>query len=98
MKRLVELTAEAESDLADAVMWYEGRLPGLGVDLVAKVRQTLSRIADSPELFAPLHKDVRRAPVKRFPYGVFYRIREERVEVVGVFHDSRDPAEWQGRA
>jgi plasmid stabilization system protein ParE len=64
---LVILTAEAEADLDDAAQWYERRSAGLGVDLVARVRDTLSRIGDTPELYPEVHKDVRRAPVRRFP-------------------------------
>jgi hypothetical protein len=28
---------------------------------------------------------------------VFYRAEPTRVQVIGVFHSSRDPAIWQGR-
>ena len=93
----VVLTAEAEADLDDAVQWYERRSAGLGVDLVAKVRQTLARVGGNPDLYPEVESGVRRAPVRRFPYGVLYRRRGGRVEVIAVFHDRRDPAVWQGR-
>jgi hypothetical protein len=35
--------------------------------------------------------------VKRFPYGVFYRVCNARVEVVGVLHGRREPTIWQRR-
>jgi plasmid stabilization system protein ParE len=94
----VFLTAEAEADLDEAALWYEGRSAGLGSDLVARVRATLDKISDTPALYPELHAGLRRAAVKRFPYGVFYRVRADRVEVVGVFHDRRDPSAWQSRA
>jgi hypothetical protein len=53
MNMPVVLNAEAEADLDEAAQWYEKRLPGLGVDLVTRVRETLTRIAS----------------VHRFPYG-----------------------------
>jgi len=99
----VVLTIEAEADLDEAAQWYESRSVGLGIDLIAKTRDTFVRIADNPELYPivlyPIvHEDIRRAPVRRFPYGVFYRPKSDRIEVVGIFHDRRDPSIWQSRA
>ncbi len=94
----VVLTAAAEDDLDEAAQWYENRSVGLGANLVTKVRDTLFRIRDNPELYPVVHRDIRRAPVRRFPYGVFYRPKSDRVEVVGVFHDRRDPSVWKARA
>jgi plasmid stabilization system protein ParE len=94
----VILTAEAEAELDEAAQWYEQRSAGLGVDLVARVRDTLSQIGDTPELYPEVHNDIRRAAVRRFPYGVFYRRTTDRVEVIAVFHDRRDPSIWQSRA
>ena len=41
--------------------------------------------------------DIRKAVVRRFLYCVFYRPYSDRVEVITVFHTSRDPSVWQGR-
>src|SRR5262245_12482106 len=97
MSLTVALTAEAEADLDEAAQWYEERSAGLGEDFVSQVRTTLELIGDNPELYGEVHPGIRRARVKRFPYGVFYRLRENRVEVVAVFHDHRDPSAWQSR-
>jgi toxin ParE1/3/4 len=43
-------------------------------------------------------EDIRKAVVRRFSYCVFDRAHPDRVEVVAVFHTSRDPSVWQGRA
>ena len=32
-----------------------------------------------------------------YPYCVYYRIEEDRVLVLAVFHTARDPAIWQNR-
>jgi plasmid stabilization system protein ParE len=42
--------------------------------------------------------DIRKAVVTKFPYCVFYRELSDRVEVIAVFHTSRDPSVWQQRA
>jgi toxin ParE1/3/4 len=42
--------------------------------------------------------NIRKGVVRRFPYCVFYRPHPDRVEVIAVFHSSRDPSSWQSRA
>ncbi len=98
MKLPVHFTPEAEADLEEAALWYERRAEGLGKDLVARVREVLTLIRTSPQLFPEAAEGVRRAPVKRFPYSLFYRDGPERIEVICVFHNRRDPSLWQLRA
>jgi plasmid stabilization system protein ParE len=35
--------------------------------------------------------------LRRFPYGVFYRVIEGQVVVVACFHAKRHPRIWRGR-
>ncbi len=93
----VKLTPEAEADLQEAGLWYDQRSAGLGARLVAKVREALTRLGNNPSLYPEVHQNIRQAPVKRFPYGVFYRQLNDRVEVIAVFHDRRDPSIWLNR-
>lgn len=67
-------------------------------DLVSEVRHALTRVGDQPEGYPELRPGVRRAQVRRFSYGIFYRVRADRVEVIGIFHDRRSPRVWQRRA
>jgi plasmid stabilization system protein ParE len=55
------------------------------------------RIGQMPEIHAVLHRDIRRAKVKKFPYNVYYRVRPDRVEVIAVLHGRRDPSIWKNR-
>jgi len=66
-------------------------------DEAGRIRSVLARVGGNPDLYPEVESGVRRAPVRRFPYGVLYRRRGGRVEVIAVFHDRRDPAIWQGR-
>ncbi len=63
-----------------------------------RVQEVLDRIATNPQLHAVVLADVRKAVVARFPYCVYYRAGAARVEVIAVFHTSRDPSIWQDRA
>ncbi len=93
----VLLTALAELDLDEAAQWYNKRSDGLGAEFVASVRETVSRVSGAPELYPQVQPGLRRAPVRRFPYGVFCQLHEDRVIVIAVFHNRRDPSRWQER-
>jgi plasmid stabilization system protein ParE len=62
------------------------------------VQKVLDTIAANPERYPLVSDDVREALVSRFPYCVYYRVKPDRVVVIAVFHTSRDPSVWQGRA
>ncbi len=57
------------------------------------MRRALARIAATPDAFLEVHPGVREAPVTRYPYAVYFH----RINVVAVFHTSRDPSAWQSR-
>jgi toxin ParE1/3/4 len=94
----VRLTQEAKGELADAQDWYDHQAPGLGPRFMAEYRALAARLADNPRRFPALHGVTRRAGFRRFPYGLFFRIRADEVEVFACLHVSRDPRHWQRRA
>jgi toxin ParE1/3/4 len=87
----------AQAEYVAAAAWYEARQPGLGADFEAEVQAVLDTIANQPDRYPAAARDIREAPVSRFPYCIYYRERGGRIVVLAVFHQSRDPAEWQSR-
>lgn len=98
MSLSVVLTPEARQEYDDAFDFYEARQAGLGKTFAGRVRDVLTRTGKSPKMHGVVSGDIRKAVVTEFPYCVYYRERADRVEVIAVFHTSRDPADWQGRA
>ncbi len=90
--------AAAEAEYIDAIAYYEAQQPGLGVAFEEEVQAVLDTISSQPDRYPVAHRDTREAPIKRFPYCVYYRVRPDRLVVIGVFHQSRNPAERQGRS
>jgi plasmid stabilization system protein ParE len=88
---------EAEQDLAEGRAWYEGQRAGLGVEFLTAVDEVFDRIRENPELYAAQYKSVRRSGLNRFPYVVYYRIANDRAEVIAVQHGSRSPRRWRSR-
>jgi plasmid stabilization system protein ParE len=93
----ISLRPTARAEYASAVRWYEDQQPGLGAEFETAVEAVLTIAAGQPDRYPVVVRDIREAPVGRFPYCVYYRVRSARLVVVAVFHQSRDPGEWQSR-
>lgn len=93
----VRLREEAEDDLAEASSWYERQLPGLGKEFLDTVLTSLEFISENPNQYPEIHKNVKRALLPRFPFGIYYRIEDKFILVFAVMHGSRNPRRWQNR-
>ena len=87
----------AEDDLEEAALWYDKKQLGLGNQFLACVRDTVKKLEQSPDLGHVVHPRMRRASVRRFPYGVFYQVAGNQIIVVGVFHARRSSRRWKAR-
>lgn len=93
----VYIRPEAEADLDDAALWYQTQAAGLGYEFLDEIKKTLQIMADNPEIFQEIYKNVRRAIVQRFPFVIYYQIEEETIVVLGIIHASRNPHNWKKR-
>jgi plasmid stabilization system protein ParE len=82
---------EAETEAYEAFDWYESNRQGVGVEFRSALQLTIQRIAEHPTSYAPEHRQLRHALVRRFPYGVYFRIVGDVVVVVGIIHLKRHP-------
>ena len=97
MSRRLIVRPEAEAEMTDAFDWYENRAPGLGNDFLLCVDAVLNAILRNPASFPRVHRIVRRALTRRFPYEIFFVEDDERIVIVSVFHARRNPKRWQDR-
>ncbi len=84
-------------ELLDAARWYEERRQGLGRSFLDEVEQAFQRIDERPELYQVVHLDIRRAPIRRFPYSVYYLLDRDSIQILAVAHDARHPSLWRRR-
>jgi len=83
--------------LLEAREWYDDLRPSLGERFALAVEATIEAIAEHPLQFPAIHCDRRRAGVRRFPYGIFFEVQENRIVVIACFHGRRNPRRWQVR-
>lgn len=97
MIRQSRVLPEAESDVLDAYRWYEERTEGLGSEFLRAVDACLAFIKRNPLAYRQVHKDVRRALLRKFPYGLFYVVESDEIVVLACFHVRRDPRQIPDR-
>jgi toxin ParE1/3/4 len=93
----VFLTPDAELDVRAIAGWYDNEELGLGDEFTDNLKAVLSRIGALPSQFPVVADLVQRALVRRFPYCVYFVVDGDRIAVLGVFHQHRDPAVWRQR-
>jgi len=86
----IRFKPEAESELAEARLWYSLQRDGLDVALMACIDQTLSAVAARPLSYPFVYRSLRRAVVRRFPFAIFYESTESEIIVFAVYHSRRD--------
>ena len=90
------------NELREARRWYDDVRPGLGGDLLAEVEMSIEHALRWPELAPRLllpetARQVRRAPLRRFPFGIVYVVIDETLWVLAVAHGRRRPLYWRDR-
>jgi toxin ParE1/3/4 len=96
MFRLV-VKPEAEADIIQIVDWYNGAQEELGDEFFKILDRKMNLIAHNPFLFPKKHKNIRRALIDKFPFGVFFIVENDTVFLLAVIHSSRNPQIWKRR-
>ena len=94
----LSVRTEAEEDIREAYSYYQQCRAGLGNDFIESVETSFDKIKASPKIYRETHNSLRRLFIKRFPFGIFYKIIGNKILVFAVIHTSRDPSTWQQRS
>ncbi|MEI6069423.1 MAG: type II toxin-antitoxin system RelE/ParE family toxin [Methylococcaceae bacterium] len=88
---------DAELELNAAIDYYEAIENGLGYDFSLEIISAIGRVIDFPEAWLVIEGDIRRALVKRFPYGILYAEDQGLIYIIAVMHLHRAPEYWKHR-
>ena len=93
----ISFLPEAGEEMIGAALYYHSQSFGLGMDYLSEVEKAVHSIATSPHTWPILQGDLRRRLIRRFPYGVLYRIEQEEIVIVAVAHLRKKPGYWKNR-
>ena len=99
MTRRLIVRPEAEVDIITATLWYHEHEAGLGLELALEVQAAIRRAVENPLLYPLMRRrpEVRRVLVRRFPYRVFFIVRNDAIVVFAVVHAARHDRHWRER-
>lgn len=87
------LSRPALAELDDILRYLSERSPLGATHVQIRMRRAFEHIAHCPEAAERVEQrpDVRRFPLARYPYVIFYEIAEDTVTVLRILHGARRP-------
>jgi plasmid stabilization system protein ParE len=87
----VVYTDEALGDLEDVFAFVSITYPDVLPALQGRIRASLARIAEWPESAPQIDQrsTVRVCFIGKYPYRIFYRIADDSIEVLHIYHGAR---------
>lgn len=94
----IRVRKTARDEIAAAFDWYWERSPAAAQKFIESIDEAMQRIEEAPERYPIIRGHLRRALLRQFPYGIYYKIYPSTISVVGVIHGHRHPDTWLSRA
>jgi plasmid stabilization system protein ParE len=93
----VVVTSPAEGEYADSLKWYLARSVRAAEQFETEFDRALKLIAAEPNRFPRCDERHRYFLMRKFPFQVIYRKKDDLVAVIAVAHTSREPRFWADR-
>jgi plasmid stabilization system protein ParE len=97
MSRVARFGPDARKDVEQAVARYGEERAALALAFAESLDALIARVCETPLQFPAVRGEIRRALLGRFPYGVFFTIKAESIDVLAVLHLHRHPDHWKER-
>lgn len=81
----------ARLEVVEATRHYDSISTELGDGLVEEFQRALRQLSEFPLSVPILRGDIRKRPLFRFPYNIFYRVRAKEVQILALVHQRRGP-------
>jgi plasmid stabilization system protein ParE len=94
---ILDFNQLAKKDFSETKYWYSEKSIVAYNNFLLEIKDNLNRIADNPFIFRKIYKNIRVCSLNKFPYQIFFYIKENTVTILSIFHTSRNPSIWQNR-
>jgi len=93
----VKLHPEALLEAKEARNWYAERSANAALRFISELDRAIEQVAQHPTRWPEHLHGTRRYLLRRFPYLLVYRVRNEVIEVIACQHGRRRPGYWRAR-
>ena len=87
----IEILDEAEADLIEGRDFYECKAPGIGAYFATAIASDIDSLILTAGMH-PLHFGLHRMLSKRFPFGIYYGMKGDVIQIQAVLDLRREPA------
>lgn len=87
----LKISPFAINDLEESFEYYNHKVEKLGNKFAEEVDNTFVQIKRNPKQFEKPYKEIRKALVNRFPFIIFFTIKNKTIYILAIFHSSRNP-------
>jgi len=91
----VEVHPLAADEAEAAERWYRERNETAATRFRRELDRAVDMILERPDAWPSYLANTQRVLLRRFPFFLVYRVRDERVEIVAVAHARRRPGYWR---
>lgn len=88
-------SSKSESDTAKAIEYYKEIRVELAKEFLIELRATRKYIEKNPKKIQVRYGNIRVAFLKRFPYGVHFRLQDKTITIISIFNTSEDSNKWE---
>ena len=93
---LLSFLPDIQDDVIAGYSWYEAKSPGLGEEFIRVFYACAGEITTNPLVYPKVYDEFHRCLLRRFPYAVYFHVKDEQITVFGLFHCARDPRTIKG--
>ncbi len=89
IKKTVTITDECEAMLNEATEYMKESSVKQAKILVNKFKTIVHLLGFFPEIGTICQKGMRKFKLGKFRYNIFYKVKENEIEILGIWHTSR---------
>lgn len=93
----VEFIEPVAIELDDAIEFYNQQSQGLGNKFFDEILKTIDLILHYAEIWSKNSENTRKAVLNKFPYHLIYALHDDKLYIIAVAHQHREPEYWIDR-
>ena len=88
---IIKISQKAFFEIEDAKEYYNLQQNNLGDTFKSDLKNSIENIKNFPNLYPNITNDMKRCILHRFPYSIFYTLKQDIILILSVAHQHRKP-------
>lgn len=93
MNNRIFVSAIAKKHLKESFDWYESQQLSLGKEFRNEVTHCFNKLIIGDVDYQKYDGPIRKVRLNRFPYSIYYKRETNRIAILAVLHNKRNPDE-----